>query len=685
MSGRLLRMTGTVVVIVVASITPVLGTSGAASADTVVDGCTIVSNPTSTNFTDCPGADLGDANLSGVNLSFADLAGASFVDCSVVSGTECNAANLSGATLTYANVSSGSFFDAIPYAPCGVPSCAEVASGAADLSAANLSSANLSSAQLFQVNLSDAVLINANLTSATFTGCFGTICQGGATLTGANLTGATLTDADFSGTILVPPDQSVIGTSTGAVVTWSAPQSLPGATPGTCTESSGSNFPIGTTTVSCQVLDDHGDITTGTFTVAVSQYATSAGLTSSVSGPVGVGALVTYTTDVDANAGSVPGPTPFPSGGTVAFTDNGATISGCSAVPLVEGDPSEASCSVTFSTTGSHVIQPIYSGSGIFEGDYGLTLTQNVVSATPPSTSVVLPSSGATVTGATWLDAGASSPVGIASVSFEITGPAASNTVIAKATATPYGWLANWSSMIIANGTYTLQSVATDVDGTSSTSAPITITVDIPLSSTSVVIPSTGATQSGTAAVLDASTSPNGYYSTSVYKLIFEVSGGPSNLSDQVIATGALTLYGWLAKWNTTSVPNGSYTLQSVGTYSGGGTVTSAPITISVSNVPPPPTTSVVIPSTGATQSGTAAVLDASASANVTKVLYEVSGGPSNVSDRVIATGTATLYGWLAQWNTTTVANGTYTLQSVASYTSGVSGTSPGVSVTVVN
>jgi hypothetical protein len=50
-----------------------------------------------------------------------------------------------------------------------------------------------------------------------------------------------------------------------------------------------------------------------------------------------------------------------------------------------------------------------------------------------------------------------------------------------------------------------------------------------------------------------------------------------------VIATGTATLYGWLAEWNTTSVPNGTYTLQSVGTTSGG-TVTSAPITITVSN-----------------------------------------------------------------------------------------------------
>ena len=50
-----------------------------------------------------------------------------------------------------------------------------------------------------------------------------------------------------------------------------------------------------------------------------------------------------------------------------------------------------------------------------------------------------------------------------------------------------------------------------------------------------------------------------------------------------------------------------------------------------------------------------------------------------------VATGAPTLYGWLAVWNTTTVPNGTYTLQSVASYVGGVSGTSAGISVTISN
>ena len=47
--------------------------------------------------------------------------------------------------------------------------------------------------------------------------------------------------------------------------------------------------------------------------------------------------------------------------------------------------------------------------------------------------------------------------------------------------------------------------------------------------------------------------------------------------------------------------------------------------------------------------------------------------------------GTATIYGWTSTWNTTTVPNGTYILQSVASYGGEVTGASAGITVTVSN
>ena len=51
-----------------------------------------------------------------------------------------------------------------------------------------------------------------------------------------------------------------------------------------------------------------------------------------------------------------------------------------------------------------------------------------------------------------------------------------------------------------------------------------------------------------------------------------------------MVATASPTIYGWLASWNTTTVPNGTYTLQSVASYAGGVSAASAPITIMVTN-----------------------------------------------------------------------------------------------------
>ena len=212
-----------------------------------------------------------------------------------------------------------------------------------------------------------------------------------------------------------------------------------------------------------------------------------------------------------------------------------------------------------------------------------------------------------------------------------------------------------------------VRAVFTNYVGSAATN-PATITVTPP--TTNVVLPSNDATLSGNQ-YLDATTSPG------VSQVHYELTGG--TLSDQVIATGTPTIYGWLAAWNTTNVPNGTYTLQSVAS-SGGLTGTSPGITVTVDNAPP--TTKVVLPSNDATLSGNQ-YLDATTSPGVSQVQYELTGG--TLSDQVIATGTPTIYGWLAAWNTTNVQNGTYTLQSIARYPGGVSGTSPGITVTVSN
>jgi hypothetical protein len=182
------RAQATVMCVVV--VAAVMGVSSVAGADTVINGCTIVSNPTPTNFTDCPTATLTGANLTGADLSFADLAGA-----------QLNLATLTGANLTDADLSF------------------------ADLTDAQLLGANLTDAFLGQAQLAVANLTGANLTGADFTlATWGnTTCPDG-----SNSDNDGFTCVGVPGALL--PGAPTIGTASNVssgvtLVTWSPPSS----------------------------------------------------------------------------------------------------------------------------------------------------------------------------------------------------------------------------------------------------------------------------------------------------------------------------------------------------------------------------------------------------------------------------------------------------------------------------
>jgi len=337
-------------------------------------------------------------------------------------------------------------------------------------------------------------------------------------------------------------------------------------------------------------------------------------------------------------------------------------------IPVTNGAPGKVQPVQPVSAGGEGVLNSIAcpsTSSCIAVGNY------IILPMTPP-TSVLIPSNGVTLSDSLYLDAAASDNVGVTQVNYVLTGGTYNDTVISGSFPTYFGWIGGWNTTTVPNGTYTLQSVATDVEGFTTMSDPITVTVNNPPPTTTVALPASGATLTGSQ-WLDASAS------ASVTSVHYEITGG--TLNDAVVATATPTIFGWLAGWDTTTVPNGIYTLQSVASYTGGVTGTSAPITITVNN--PPPTTAVLVPSNGATESGGAAILDASASASVTSVSFELTGG--TLSDQVISSSTPTYFGWIGQWDTTTVPDGTYTLQSVASYAGGVTGTSPGITITVAN
>jgi hypothetical protein len=95
-------------------------------------------------------------------------------------------------------------------------------------------------------------------------------------------------------------------------------------------------------------------------------------------------------------------------------------------------------------------------------------------------------------------------------------------------------------------------------------------------------------------------------------------------------------------------------------------------------------TTGVGVPSAGATLSGNA-WLDAVASADsgVSRVAFMITGGQYN--QFIIGTATPTYVGYLFLWNTNTVPNGTYTLQSLVTDKAGNVFASNGITITVSN
>ena len=168
-----------------------------------------------------------------------------------------------------------------------------------------------------------------------------------------------------------------------------------------------------------------------------------------------------------------------------------------------------------------------------------------------PTASVLVPSTGATLLGSNYLDASAYNATSVEFLLFGGTYGFAAP-VICTATPTPYGWVCAWNTTTIPNGSYALVAEASNATGSAFSSGD-SITIDNPLPTASVLIPSTGATLLGSN-YLDASA----YNATSVEFLLF---GGTYGFAAPVICTATPSFIGWLCSWNTTTVPNGSYAL----------------------------------------------------------------------------------------------------------------------------
>ncbi|MDR4483588.1 MAG: Ig-like domain-containing protein [Nitrospirales bacterium] len=197
---------------------------------------------------------------------------------------------------------------------------------------------------------------------------------------------------------------------------------------------------------------------------------------------------------------------------------------------------------------------------------------------TAPTVTLTAPSAG-TISGTVTVSASASDNVGVAGVQFRLQGA----NLGAEDTTNPYS--TSWNTTTVPNGSYTLTAIARDAAGNTKTSAPITVTVsntttpppDTTAPTITLTAPSAG-TISGTVTV-SASASDN----IGVAGVQFRLQGANLGAED--------TTNPYSTSWNTTTVPNGSYTLTAIARDAAGNTKTSAPRTVTVSNTttPPPP------------------------------------------------------------------------------------------------
>jgi len=127
---------------------------------------------------------------------------------------------------------------------------------------------------------------------------------------------------------------------------------------------------------------------------------------------------------------------------------------------------------------------------------------------------------------------------------------------------------------------------------------------------------------------------------------------------------------GVLGSWDTTQVPDGTYTLRViVEDEKLGNRQYAIPIEVENdgegSNVDEAPFVSITSPADGAVVDGTLSVQGTAASANTLRVRVEYGAGPSPGDWTTIETSDESIDGILARWDTTQVENGAYTIRVV--------------------
>ncbi len=383
-------------------------------------------------------------------------------------------------------------------------------------------------------------------------------------------------------------------------------------------------------------------------------------------------------------------PAPDTTAPTVAITapTDGSTVSGAGITVTADASDSDGLAGVQFKLDGVNLdAEDTTSGygiawdsTGVANGTHTLTavardVAGNITTSGPvtvtvhndttaPTVAITAPTDGSTVSGAgITVTADASDSDGLAGVQFKLDG------VNLDAEDTTSGYGIAWDSTGVANGTHTLTAVARDVAGNITTSGPVTVTVhnDTTAPTVAITAPTDGSTVSGAGITVTADASDSDGLAGVQFKL------------DGVNLDAEDTTSGYGIAWDSTGVANGTHTLTAVARDVAGNITTSGPVTVTVHNDTTAPTVAITAPTDGSTVSGAGITVtaDASDSDGLAGVQFKLDGVNLGAEDTTSGYGIA--------WDSTGVANGTYTLTAVARDTAGNIATSSAVTVTVNN
>ncbi len=289
-----------------------------------------------------------------------------------------------------------------------------------------------------------------------------------------------------------------------------------------------------------------------------------------------------------------------------------------------------------------------------------IVTVNNVADTQAPAVSITAPAAG-NVSGTINVIANASDNTGVAGVQFQLNGVNLGTEDVAA----PYS--VSWNTLTVGNGNYTLTAIARDAAGNISTSTGMLVAVNNDIQAPTVIITAPVAGNVSGTINITANASDN----TGVTGVQFQLNGVNLGAEDVTVP--------YSVSWNTLTTANGNYNLAAIARDSSGNTSTSAAVVVIVANAPDTqaPSVSIIAPAAGNVSGTMNVTANASDNTGVSGVQFKLNGVNLGVED------ISSPYSY--SWNTSSTANGSYTLTAVARDAAGNTTTSAGVVVTVSN